>query len=356
MDLIVKKITLIGHLAFERDMFDGQTVKTRTVYAGLKARLGNNIITIDTYEKSKPVSLFFKTLKCLHDSNKIIIMLSRNGLRFFLPILYLFVRLHRGEVYHCVIGGNDEELLRKNPRWVKYLSSFHVNWYESKNLVAEMKKIGILNAKYLPNFKDICPLFLEELKAQEKIIAESNVYRFCTFSRVTREKGISDAILAVERLHKENHLNVELDIYGPIDESYRPEFETLLRSTKTAKYKGAIDSNKSVEILKDYYGLLFPTFFYGEGFPGTLIDAMCAGVPVIASDWHFNAEIISDGRDGIVYGNEKYITLYDALLWSIRYQDRFMQYRCRFWEKSKNYLVEKNIDTILQEMKVGVKL
>ena len=40
--------------------------------------------------------------------------------------------------------------------------------------------------------------------------------------------------------------------------------------------------------------------YEGEGFAGTLIDAYSAGVPVIASDWKYNKEIVSD-EVGYVY-------------------------------------------------------
>jgi glycosyltransferase involved in cell wall biosynthesis len=46
--------------------------------------------------------------------------------------------------------------------------------------------------------------------------------------------------------------------------------------------------------------LLFPTFYAGEGFAGTLIDAMCTGLPVIATNWHNNNEIITHGHNGFL--------------------------------------------------------
>jgi glycosyltransferase involved in cell wall biosynthesis len=58
--------------------------------------------------------------------------------------------------------------------------------------------------------------------------------------------------------------------------------------------------DKSVEVLKEYFSLLFPTYYEGEGFAGTLIDAYSAGVPVIATDWRYNAELINQNT-GYVY-------------------------------------------------------
>jgi glycosyltransferase involved in cell wall biosynthesis len=48
-------------------------------------------------------------------------------------------------------------------------------------------------------------------------------------------------------------------------------------------YGGVVPFNKSVEVLKDYFAVLFPTYYEGEGFAGTIIDAHSAGVPIIAS-------------------------------------------------------------------------
>ena len=46
--------------------------------------------------------------------------------------------------------------------------------------------------------------------------------------------------------------------------------------------------------------MLFPTYWHGEGFPGVIVDAYVAGLPVIASDWNFNEEFIEDGVTGVV--------------------------------------------------------
>lgn len=67
-------------------------------------------------------------------------------------------------------------------------------------------------------------------------------------------------------------------------------------------YKGFIDLRKSenYNLLAQYDVMLFPTYWPGEGFPGILIDAFIAGLPVIASDWHLNKDIISNGKTGFL--------------------------------------------------------
>lgn len=62
------------------------------------------------------------------------------------------------------------------------------------------------------------------------------------------------------------------------------------------RYGGSVPFDKSVNVLKDYFALLFPTYYEGEGFAGTLIDAYSAGAPVIviAFDWKYNSELVNE--------------------------------------------------------------
>ncbi len=109
-----------------------------------------------------------------------------------------------------------------------------------------------------------------------------------------KEKGIEDAVNAVENVNQKYGRTVfSLDIYGQIDDGYREKFEALQKQFPPyINYSGLISFDKSVETPKDYFALLFPTYYNGEGFAGTLIDAMAAGTPVIASDWKCNGEVV----------------------------------------------------------------
>lgn len=46
---------------------------------------------------------------------------------------------------------------------------------------------------------------------------------------------------------------------------------------------------------------MFPTLFYTEGIPGTIIDAYAAGLPVISSKWESYGDVIEDNVTGIGY-------------------------------------------------------
>ena len=57
----------------------------------------------------------------------------------------------------------------------------------------------------------------------------------------------------------------------------------------------------SVEIVKQYDALLFPTLFYTEGIPGTIIDSYSAGVPIMTSLWVNSGDVFWEGETGWGY-------------------------------------------------------
>lgn len=89
---------------------------------------------------------------------------------------------------------------------------------------------------------------------------------------------------------------INLTFYGPIQEDYKKNFLSQVEMLNNVKYGGFLDlrDEKNYDILSEYDIMLFPTFWEGEGFPGILIDALIAGIPVIASDWNLNKYIIQD--------------------------------------------------------------
>ena len=147
----------------------------------------------------------------------------------------------------------------------------------------------------------------------------SEPYPLCCFSRVKREKGILDAINGIREVNsKAGRTIFSLDIYGSIDADFKHDFQKAVEDNFSfVKYKGVAEYSKTTKILKDYFSLLFPTYYSGEGFPGTIIDAFSSGIPVIATDWLYNSEIVTDGITGIVYGidgEDKHIKLASTLV------------------------------------------
>ena len=345
----MEKIAIIGHFGGNEAFFDGQTVKTKNLAQLLCGERDLSVKRVDTYyARGKKIKLLWQTVWALLTCKHIFLLVSVNGLRVFLPLLYALNTITRRPIYHYVIGSELLGMVKEDPKLVKYLNSFAANWFEYESGTQALRKMGVTNVDTVPNFKAIAPV-----AEAHAYCAEDRHYRFCTFSRVMREKGITEAIEVIARIKKESgEIAVSLDIYGPIDPTYREELDALLSlHADCVTYRGIVESDRSVEALKDYYALLFPTTWPGEGLPGTVIDAFAAGLPVIASDWNANKEIIRHGVQGIVYPFDDVQTLYDAIVWALAHTDAFNEMRVACRAQFAAYMPETVLTTIRTAMR-----
>ena len=295
----MKRVCIIGHFGHGENLLNGQTVKTKIVTKEIVKELGKKEVScIDTHGGVKAlISAFRHALIALKYHKNIIIMPAENGLRIFAPLLVLLNLLFHRKLHYVVIGGWLPEFLKKRKKLTKALMSFDGIYVETNTMRKALEAQGFNDVYVMPNFKD-----LNILKESELVYHHTEPYRLCTFSRVMKEKGIEDAVNAVKTVNEHfGRIVYTLDIYGQVD-SAQTEWFNELKSTFPLyiKYGEFVPFDKSVEVLKNYFALLFPTYYEGEGFAGTLLDAMAAGVPVIASDWRYNPEIVNE-KTGYVY-------------------------------------------------------
>ena len=308
-------IGIIGHFGGKRVFTDGQTVKTKSVYNGLIRAGYTNIAYADTYFiKRNPVRFIYQFCLTIKRSKKIIVLLSKRGRGILFPFLQRMNQ--KKDIYHYAIGGNISKEARISSKFYKQISLFKYNWVESNIIKEELNGIGIQNARYIPNFKCISKISKDELNYSFEMPIP-----FCTFSRVVFEKGIEDAIDAINKVNNIFMKNVvRLDIYGPISPNYSKRFQNILDKNKNnlIRYCGIISPDQSVATLKKYYMLLFPSFWNAEGMPGTIIDALFSGLPVIAREWKFCQELIENNITGYIYDHDKPEELYKLIIKSIQ--------------------------------------
>lgn len=340
------KICIIGHFGGGKPFTDGQTVKTLAVCEALQAR-ALETEKVDTYYAHRNPALFACTfIKSLFCCKKYMVLVSSSGKRVLFPVLALAGRVLHKEIYHYVIGGSLADKVAAGKYSVSQLNSFKANWVESKALEKRLQELGVTNAKYVPNFKNIPVLPPQALTTR---FAEPLC--FCTFSRVRKEKGITDAVRAVRSVNDElGRPAAALDIYGPVEPGYQAELDALLAENDCAKYRGTVPANDSVQTLCGYYMLLFPTFWPGEGMPGTVIDALSAGVPVIARRWAYCDEMLTDGVDAYVYDCDRPELLREKLLYAITHQAETVAMRENCLKEAQKYSADSVIKTIVDEM------
>lgn len=293
------KIGVIGTTGEGKATSSGQEIRTKILMDALNGYYGTaNVYLMDTgLAKQSKVKATMSLLKCLLTCKDIVLIVSRNGLHTFLPMLSFLQRYTGKRVYNNIIGGNILELIQENPDYPKHMRQFVVNWVQMSSLVEGLKAKGVTNAEVLPNSKPI------NTSTVSTDYTNDGPLKFCTFSRISKAKGIELAISAIEKINTSAGDTIAtLDIYGVPDDDYKNEFERVIeRTTEVIQYKGLIAYDKSPEVLSKYYMLLFPTTFYGEGFPGTILDAYASGLPVLASDWKFNPDLIVEEVTGFLY-------------------------------------------------------
>ncbi len=342
-----KNVAIIGHFGGKENILDGQTVKTKILYDELKSASDFNIIRVDTYYKSKnPVKLMLDSVMSLLRCKDVIVLLSGNGMSFYFPLLCIFAKCFKTRVYHDVIGGNLDSYVEKQLKFKKYLNSFMVNWVETANMACSLEKLGINNTQVLPNFKRLN--IVSDIKTDY-----AEPYSFCMFARVMKEKGVEDAINAIQQINeKYGQTLCRLDIFGRIDDGYKERFEQVMKNASDAiAYKGQVPYEKSVEHIKDYYALLFPTYWNGEGFPGTIVDAFSAGLPVIATDWNCNKELVDNGVNGMIYPSDTARSLTDAVEWFVSNSDKVIDMKKECVQKAHEFMPDKHIERIISYIK-----
>lgn len=310
-----QNLIIIGPFEWGKDATNGVSVKNRF----FKERFTiffKKIITIDSsfVEKKHPFKtilfflklffygIFYKTTKIVVSENIVF------AYRFVLK--YLFFIRKNGSVYYWAPGGTLPKLIKDNHYNIKYYTSLRKIYVQGQKLVDELNSMGIFNAVFVPNSKYIPRLPVKKHR-------EDNIIKFVFVSRVHPSKGINEIARCAKYLDDNGYKDrYKIDFYGKIEPGYDAEFEEAIRESPNMHYMGFIDLRNfdNYEKLVAYDVALFPTYWHGEGFPGVVIDAYIAGLPVIATDWNLNSAYILNGETGVIIPVHDELALRDAML------------------------------------------
>jgi glycosyltransferase involved in cell wall biosynthesis len=328
-----KKILVYGNFYYKGKAYGGEITKTRNIYFMLSDVFGKE--SVDKFDIEdwmiKPFKLLHELKKEIQNYSNIVILPGQKNLLFILPFLAKRQKKYGFRIFYPIVGGFLPKSLKRYPWLRKYAKCVTGMYAETKALVSELQSFGLKNVFYSPVFTLRQPLSKEEQDIScSKGWAEP--IRFCTFSRVTEKKGITIAIESVAKVNQtlSKERGIYLDIYGAIDKKYEKKFAKLLKQYGDfVTYKGFLSDHDLLQNLSNYYALLFPTYYSGEGFPATTLEAYMAGLPIIASDWRFNSEIVDDHKTGLLVHIDKKGSgdFASAIKEAISKRDEFVGYR-----------------------------
>lgn len=291
----VNKVILIGAIDKGSIATNGETMKNQMLLQRFED-LYDKVVAVDAYNWRKRPWCFFEILWSLIWNRGAKVVISASGAASWLYDFLYYIPLKKN-VNDWVIGGSLPLRIEQGVYRVKSLAKLNRIIVEGEQMVKDLQAKGLKNVVCVPNFKPV--EYMVKLKEKH----EGAPYHFVFLSRVHPAKGISDIIAACKELNSQgNQEKYNVSLYGPIEKGYEAAFEEEVNSCPNVQYKGFLNLMKpeGYDELSQYDVMLFPTYWDGEGFPGIAIDAYIAGLPIIASDWNMNKEVVLDGKTGFI--------------------------------------------------------
>ena len=143
---------------------------------------------------------------------------------------------------------------------------------------------GSPGIRWLPNTRDIAA-------PPEKRRGEVRKLLFA--ARLRMDKGLVEALEACRSLPEGCHL----DVFGPV---MRDTDLSLFEGHPRASYGGELEPEELIRALPEYDLLLFPSYYKGEGFPGSVLEVFQCGLPVIATNWGSIPDLVRHEVNGLL--------------------------------------------------------
>ena len=154
------------------------------------------------------------------------------------------------------------------------------------------------NVRWFPNTRDVrCPSNGHRKQVRKLLFV----------SQLRREKGLYETLEACRELPGDCCLTV----FGPImADTDLGSFEGHPR----AEYRGVLDPRDVPSVIAEHDVLVLPSYFYGEGYPGIILEALQCGRPVISTWWKSIPEVVQHETCGLLVEPKSAAAIRDAIM------------------------------------------
>ncbi len=327
----------------------GPGLKNRYLREGLSDR-GFEICWINTLETSPKTIVRILQKTMTYDAY--ILSASTKVRLFIAPVLA--TKLQSPDVCGALFpaGGEFANELNALPSYVRefYIRTFSLFngiYPEADELTTDLQEIfgDKTHIRTVPNLR---PLPDSTPVGSERHTGNSQTLELVYVGRIKESKGLDDLLDAFEQT-KTSGIDVSLDVYGHFlpDDPYEDHFRNKCRNISGATFEGKIPDGAVIQTLQNYDSFVFPSFYDGEGIPGALIEAFAAGCPIVATDWNYNGEMITDGVDGRLYEPQNVDELAKHIQWLAQHPAERKEMQQNAYETAKRYSVEEVTEMIL---------
>lgn len=299
-----RRVLLIGPLPIEGDVIGGTKVSFAAMVATLSA---DDAFAVTVHDTSRPrrgrgriarawldvtglARLVARLANPLARYDEVLFNTSSGGALKSGPLVRAVCALRRWPLTVRVFGG-DLDLFYERAgactRWLAARTTLRARRILLQTGALCARFAPLAHVEWWPTTRD-----LQRIERATPVNGDG-ARRLLFLAQLRREKGVAEAVAAARGLPD----GVTLTVHGPA----MPGFDiTSLEASPTWCYAGAVRSEDVPRVLAEHDALVFPTTHDGEGMPGIVIEAMQAGLPVIATDFRALAELIEDGENGLL--------------------------------------------------------
>ena len=167
--------------------------------------------------------------------------------------------------------------------------------------------------------------------------------------RLSVEKGVRTLLNAWKHLQ-----DIPIKIIG--DGILKDEVISATKSNPCIEFLGHISNEQCLELLKHSMFMVMPSEWY-ESFPMTIREAFASGKSVVASRMGAMAEIVNDGRTGLLFEPGNPDDLVAKVQWLIEHKEIAMQMgKAARAEFEAKYTAEKNYEILMNIYKMAMSI
>ena len=312
------RVLLVGPLPHPGDVIGGTKVSFGRLAEALRRSPGFEIALVDTARARAGSGAFGRTLADAaalarvgvallaraRRGTVVLVNASSRGLLALGPLAWLACGLRGARLAVRVFGGDLDQVLERAPAPLRALA--RRTFLRAPLLLLQTRALcqafgRDAACRWLPTTRDAQPLDPEE--RAERAPAR----RFVYVGQLRPEKGLREALAASDALPPE----ARLELYGPALPGFDP---ALLEGHPRARHGGVLRPDEVEGVLARCDALVFPSYHPGEGLPGTVVEALQCGLPVVAARWRGLPELVEDGRNGLLVAPRSADELRAALL------------------------------------------
>ena len=179
-------------------------------------------------------------------------------------------------IMHCRYGCMPDVLKSrglKNKLLLMSLKQYDQIWVLDRYTYEALKQLPITKDKVFltPNSIDVTDI---------ADIQPKQYKNFAFIANIVPTKGIFELVEAFKAILNQN---ITLNIVGPADSDTLSRLTSAISSDPRIKYHGRLPNDQALTFLKSMDTLVLPTYYSGEAFPISILEAMSYGKLVIST-------------------------------------------------------------------------